>query len=122
VEEIGGVSRAVYQPVTGEHRFITDSEQALVDHLRGVGAPARPYISQALGRTERPVWSSSSLGEAALMAKFDSLGIHAGPELVHSAEREILLQLEQLPTYPAWLTDDQVTAICRGLARPLADR
>jgi isopropylmalate/homocitrate/citramalate synthase len=117
VEATGGVPRASYQPVSGEHRFITDSEPGLLSYLRGEEPLARPYQPAILARTETPVWTIGAVTTETITAKLAQLGIEPTEELMQGVNEQLLTRITNSASYPHWISDTEVTRVCGDLAR-----
>ncbi len=116
VAERLGLPRSPLKPVSGAHAFLLDFPSWVGAYLRR-GPDAFPptascYAPSLVAARTQVVWGHHH-SDAVIRAKLDQMGLSATEQQVREIRRRIEAEVEALESYPRWLGEEQVEAICR---------
>lgn len=113
VETLSGVSIGPGKPVVGEHIFLFESDNEVAEHLREAEVEnLKPYAPSLIGRTARAVWDINTLRGDAVRAKLELMGATPTENVVHTVLERLKAKIDQMRSFPIWITESEVEAIC----------
>ncbi|MBS1878146.1 MAG: hypothetical protein JST31_01395 [Actinobacteria bacterium] len=106
------------RPLTGEHQFLRDDPEAMLDYLRD-GEAAFPVSSSCIspsviGGQMSIVWGDRH-ATSTIRAKLSQLGIAFSDEDVANIYNAIEREVDARSEFPRWVTEVEVEQICRTL-------
>jgi isopropylmalate/homocitrate/citramalate synthase len=119
VEEITGVPNHPYKPVVGPAMWAPSWGWQIRELLAGndgLGTRMAPYNPEVVGARVNLVWSAACLEPRSIEAKLTQLGLD-GRASVDAILNESHRRILAIESYPAWLSDAEVSQICHDLAR-----
>lgn len=116
-----GLSNLMH-PITGPHQYLRDDPEGILDYLRD-GPDSFPVATSCLapaltGGHVTAVWGDRH-ATSTVRAKLGQLGLPAGRELVELVYRSIEQAVDARTSYPRWLSEAEVDALCRSAAAEL---
>ncbi len=113
-----GLPNHVLKSIGGAHAFLIDMPPWVLSYLRGGGGqnvfppPGVCVAPSVVGARTQVVWGDSS-PRPVIRAKLDQMGLHATQTQVLEIQRRIQSGIDAITSYPRWLTEGDVEAICR---------
>lgn len=114
IEEKTGIPTDPNRPIVGDQVWYYELEQKVKWALTGHGLP--PALApETVGQRGQIVWGKNSLNGSALRIKLKKMHIECTDKNVKTLANAIRSRLDQIPLYPAWLSNSEVEKIARKL-------
>jgi homocitrate synthase NifV len=116
VERITGIRNQPHKAVVGETMYVPLFEQEYIDLLH-----AGPYVSTCfdpamVGQKPALVFWEGMLSDSTVRAKMDQMELEYNDAQVGQTVETIRTRLHGIREFPAFLSDSDVSDICRGIA------
>jgi isopropylmalate/homocitrate/citramalate synthase len=76
---------------------------------------ARTFAPETVGLQRKIVWGNATLGKGALEKKLQQMKIEYKPQQLTQILDEIDKRLKAIKSYPVWLSDLTVEAVCQAV-------
>lgn len=118
VAERSGLPTPPLKPITGSHAFLGDNPGWVLQYLKvgpdGFPPPLSCFVPSIVGGRTQIVWGNRH-SSFVIQAKLRQMGLKASEEQELEIRRRIEAGVQALESYPRWLTEEQVEAICRAV-------